>query len=310
MIRHEIWPFFTSTARAQSAGVSGVHKTVTKQVVSIGAGTSQRTERVGRRIGPHGEVSRRDDPGSSCRTPASRVRSDSASQGPQPRCRHRAVKVTCRGNGDRAGRGTEEAFQISIGTCSRSGWWARVVVARLGRFARRTCGARQWSYHHGDIDQWREHVDRDFEPIQSLGMTSDALDDATHFSPVVVRRVTFWSARGMRVGEAKNPGTEGITVDSISPTQWDSGAQFSTPDRGSGFTGRASESSLLDAMEFDLTTADDAVTGAAVGGMSQRIVPQHAFRRRLEPELRGEDRPSSSTGWRRLPERPCRGACG
>ena len=81
----------------------------------------------------------------------------------------------------------------------------------------------------------------------------------------------------MRVGEAKNPGTEGITVDSISPTQWDSGAQFSTPDRGSGLTGSASESSLLDAMEFDLTTADDAVTGEAVGEAEQ-ILRQLAAR--------------------------------
>ena len=55
---------------------------------------------------------------------------------------------------------------------------------------------------------------------------------------------------------------------------------------GSLLTGSASESSLLDAMEFDLTTADsdhdeDAITGAAVGEMSQRLVPQRAFRRRL-----------------------------
>ena len=117
-------------------------------------------------------------------------------------------------------------------------------------------------------------------------MTSDALLNATHLKLVVVHRVTLQGARRMRVGEAKNPGPEGITVDSISPTQWDIEAQFSMPDRGSGLTGSASESSLLDAMEFDLTTADsdhdeDAITGAAVGEMSQRLVPQHAFRRRL-----------------------------
>ena len=75
-------------------------------------------------------------------------------------------------------------------------------------------------------------------------------------------------------------------MDSISPAQWDIEAQFSMPDRGSGLTGSASESSLLDAMEFDLTTADsdhdgDVNTGAAVGDMSQRLVPQRAFRRRL-----------------------------
>ena len=37
-----------------SGGVSGVHQEVTSQVSSIGTG--QGTERVGRRIGPHGEV--------------------------------------------------------------------------------------------------------------------------------------------------------------------------------------------------------------------------------------------------------------
>ena len=105
------------------------------------------------------------------------------------------------------------------------------------------------------------------------------------FEVVVVHRVTLQGARGVRVGEAENLGTEGIT-DSISPAQWDIEAQFSMPDRCSGLTGSASESSLLDAMEFDFTTADsdhdeDAITGAAVGEMSQRLVPQHAFRRRL-----------------------------
>ena len=178
------------------------------------------------------------------------------------------------------GRGSEETIQISVGTFSRSRWWTRLVVARLGRFARRTCGARQRS-HHGDINQSREHVGCEFEPIQSVGMTSDALLNATHYN-----LVTLQGARRMRVGEAKNPGPEGITVDSISPAQWDIEAQFSMPDRGSGLTGSASESSLLDAMEFDFTTADsdhdeDAITGAAVGEMSQRLVPQRAFRRRL-----------------------------
>ena len=61
---------------------SGVHQTVTGQVGLIGTGTSQRTERVGRRTGPHGEVPRGDDPGSSCRTTTSRVRNDSTSHGP------------------------------------------------------------------------------------------------------------------------------------------------------------------------------------------------------------------------------------
>ena len=52
--------------------------------------------------------------------------------------------------------------------------------------------------------------------------------------------------------------------------QLDAGQWCLMPDRVSGLTGSASESSLLDAMEFGLTTAasdhdGDAVTGAAVG---------------------------------------------
>ena len=50
----------------------------------------------------------------------------------------------------------------------RSGWWAR--FAALGRFTRRSCGARQRS-DHGDIDQSREHVGSEFEQIQSVGLT-------------------------------------------------------------------------------------------------------------------------------------------
>ena len=44
------------------------------------------------------------------------------------------------------------------------------VVAALGRFTRRSCGARQRS-DHGDIDQSREHVGSEFEPIQPGGLT-------------------------------------------------------------------------------------------------------------------------------------------
>ena len=76
-----------------NGGVSGMHQTVIGQVGSIGTGARQRTERGGRRIGSHREVPRRDVPGSS-----------------RPRCRNRAVEVACRGDGDRAGRGSEETF--------------------------------------------------------------------------------------------------------------------------------------------------------------------------------------------------------
>ena len=58
-----------------SGGVSGVHQEVTGQVCSIGTGTGEKTERVGRRIGPHGEIPRRDDPGRS--VGAARVSHDS-----------------------------------------------------------------------------------------------------------------------------------------------------------------------------------------------------------------------------------------
>ena len=48
-----------------SGGVSGMRQTVIGQVGSIGTGTTQRTERGGRRIGSRGEVPRRDVLGSS-----------------------------------------------------------------------------------------------------------------------------------------------------------------------------------------------------------------------------------------------------
>ena len=85
--------------------------------------------------------------------------------------------------------------------------------------------------YHGDTHQSKEFVGCKFQPFRSVGLTSDALDSATHLSPLVARRVTLWGARGVRVGEAKNPGPEGMTVDSISLTR-DNGAQFLMPDRG------------------------------------------------------------------------------
>ena len=79
----------------RSLGAHQFAASIGSQVSSIGTGTGQGTERVGRHIGAHGEVPRRDDQGSSCRAPTSRVQRDSASQGPRPCGRNRAVEVTC-----------------------------------------------------------------------------------------------------------------------------------------------------------------------------------------------------------------------
>ena len=129
------------------------------------------------------------------------------------------------------------------------------VVAALGRFTRRSCGARQ---DHGDIDQSREHVGSEFEPIQSVGLTCLPYE-ALHieqFSIVPVRRVPVFGARRVRVGEASNPGPDDVPL-----TQWESGAECSVPNGGSGLMAIDDEflapiqpvpEEVVDALEFDL----------------------------------------------------------
>ena len=71
-------------------------------------------------------------------------------------------------------------------------------------------------------------------------------------SPTAIRRVTLWGSRGVRVGEAVNPGPEGTMADSVRPTQWESEAQFSLESRALGLTASFPEAILFDATECDL----------------------------------------------------------
>ena len=86
--------------------------------------------------------------------------------------------------------------------------------------ARPACRAAQ-RRSDGNSDQPREYVGPVFQSFQPVGLTA-------------ARRVVLWGARGVRVGEARNPGPE--MENSIRPTQWDSGAQSSLGSRASGLT--------------------------------------------------------------------------
>ena len=77
-----------------------------------------------------------------------------------------AVEVTCRRDGVRTGRGTEEVIQVSVVPSPRSGWWARFVVV--------------WGASHDD------HVGRGkgaiLETLISRGSTLAA--NSNRFSPL------------------------------------------------------------------------------------------------------------------------------
>ena len=263
-------------------GMLSFHPAITQTVGKVGRGTGERARGVGRRPQTKGQVSGKDGPDSTNHTAS--VRDHIARKDPRSRGSARSFEGTGQRDGNRTGRGTEEECQIALSAFSRFGH-SRVASARVGRSARRTRGARQRS-QHGDTDQSRELVGCKFQPFQPVGLTGDTLENATHEGVFVAQRVKLWDARAVRVGEAKNPGPEGITVDSISSTLWDSGAQFSVLNRASGLTGSASEWSRLYAMQFDLTMADsdqegDAAPGATFWKMSQRIAPRPTFQKRL-----------------------------
>ena len=190
------------------------------------------------------------------------------------------LRARVAGHGDRARGGTEETF-LSVSAFSTPGWWAPLVFARMGRFARSACWAAQGS-DHGNSDQPREYVGPEFAPIQSVGLT----ERSVQCFPVACR-VTLWGTRGVRVGEAKSPGPEDRPNGGA--TQRDSGADFSHS-RRSGLT--ESGSQVVNAMEFDLTHGDSATETDTVSVWSELNGSRDAPRlRRLRLVWNTEDTP-------------------
>ena len=126
-----------------------------------------------------------------CQQPHRSVRNHTARTDPSSCGRARTSEGTSERDGDRARGGSEETLQIFVGPISRPRRWARFVIARLGRSARRTRGARQRS-SHGDVDQPREHIGSEFEPIQSVGLTDVR---SSYHRVSIARRVLVWGRK-------------------------------------------------------------------------------------------------------------------
>ena len=199
--------------------MSGIHQTLAEPHCSLGGGTSARTAGAGRRDGSHGQVSRRDGQVNS--SGPNRARSHTASQDPGVGLGGRAVEVTRRRDGDGTGGGTEETFQIIVSSISRPHWKPRSGVASTARPAHRTAQRGD----HGDPHQSREHFGSEFQPVQPIGLRDLS-------SPA--RRVVAWGARGVRVGEAQNPGPD----DTLELTQLDGGAHSLEESGAAGLTVR------------------------------------------------------------------------
>ena len=258
-----------TSPRDPSRGVSGIHQTLAEPHCSLGGGTSARTAGAGRRVGSHGQVSRRDGQVNSCGP--NRARSHTASQDPGVGLGGRAVAVTRRRDGDGTGGGTEEAFQIIVSSISRPRWKPRSGVASTARPAHRTAQRGD----HGDPHQSREHVGSEFQPVQPIGL-----------SPA--RRVVAWGARGVRVGEAQNPGSD----DTLERTQVDGGAH-STEESGAAGTVRQESDT-----ESVASVNEATVPAPRVGSRRRRLVlvganppPNHVAE---EVDLTVADSPSES----------------
>ena len=119
---------------SSSRGMPSIHPTFTEAVGKVGRGTGEGARGVGRRP----EANGRNGPGSANNHTAC-VRNHTART--DRSCgRARTSEGTSQRDGDRVRGGSEETLQIFVGAISRPRWWARFVVARLGRSARRNVG--------------------------------------------------------------------------------------------------------------------------------------------------------------------------
>ena len=123
-----------------------------------------------------------------------------------------------------------------------------VTLQKWGALHDSACRAAQMGYH-GNSDQPREYVGPEFQPIQLIGLTDVEFSDRRLST---ARRVLLCGGRGVRVGEARNPGPE--FEDSIRPIQWESGVQFSLRSRASGLTSSVRES---DTEKEEVAQGDD-----------------------------------------------------
>ena len=201
-----------------SRGMPSLHRTFLEAVGKVGRGTGERAKAVGRRSETTGQVSGRDGQDSATNHTA-RVRDHTARKDARSRGRARSFEGTSERDGDRARGGKEETFHIFVGAFSRFGWWIRFDVSRVGS-TRRTRGAKQRS-HHGDVDQPRQHVFVEFEPIQSVGLM-DFRSSHNHVS--TARRVAVWAQEEFdlekprtQTWETETEGRHSWTVARISP---------------------------------------------------------------------------------------------
>ena len=183
-----------------SRGMPSIHSTFAEEVGASAGGTGQRTAAVGHRSGAHGKISRGDGQGdrasSHCWWCPGGPHAHTAREDPRVGRRVGSIEGSRGRDGDRARGGSEETFTVSVSAFTGFGWW-RCVAARVGCFARSACWPAP-GCAHGDFDQSWKHSGS-VESIQPVGVTQGHTRH-TH------RTRAKYCLRGVRVGEAKNPG--------------------------------------------------------------------------------------------------------
>ena len=114
-------------------------------------------------------------------------------------------------------------------------------------------------------------------PVQPIGLKD--------LESVPARRVVVWGARGVRVGEARNPGPDDI----MAPTQWESGAHFSEESRAPGLTVRQES----DTESVASVNRDNEVTVSAPVDASAADLPRVGSRRIRRLVLAGSSPPQN-----------------
>ena len=181
--------------REPSRGVSGIHQTLAEPHCSLGGATSEGTGGVGRRDGSHGQVSRRDAQVNS--NPSNYARSHTASQDPGVGLGGReAESRIAEMEMEREGARKKRSRSLSVPSPDLVGGPNLVL--------------QEWGALHGQqVGQDRGAI---METLISRGSTlAQSSNRFSHWlEGSLIQHVesSAWGARGVRVGEAQNPGPD------------------------------------------------------------------------------------------------------